>query len=58
MQYFGHIYTKISVVYLIFNFNLVFWVLSDNATLVQSLWMKTDLGQWLSHLSVPRITWR
>lgn len=32
MQYFGHIYTKISVVYLILNFNLVFWVLSGNAT--------------------------
>lgn len=58
MQYFGHIYTKISVVYLTFNLNLVFWVLSGNATLVQSLWMKIDIGQWLSHLSVPRITWR
>lgn len=43
---------------MIFNFNLVFWLLSGNATLVQSLWMKIDIGQWLTHLSVPRITWR
>lgn len=55
MQYFGHIYTKTSVVYLIFKFKLgvlcLIWQTSPQHR-AQSLWIKIDLGQWLSHLNV------